>query len=97
VAVIKARNVAPGVTSLHCPPAVNDALRDSPALWDQDSKSWLVQTNDLPQVTSWLEGQGHARPCTGHSSQLVTRPAATAASSWLQSCARCAQTGSWSR
>jgi hypothetical protein len=60
VAVIKARNVAPGVTSLHCPPAVNDALRDSPALWDQDSKSWLVQTNDLPQVTSWLEGQGHA-------------------------------------
>lgn len=60
VAVVKAKNVAPGVTSLHCPPSVNETLRDSPALWDQDTKSWLVETNDMPQVTSYLRSQGHS-------------------------------------
>lgn len=73
VAVIKAKSVAPGVTALHCPPSVNDALRDSPALWDQDTKSWLVQTNDLPQVTSWLETQGHA-VLAGESTTTIHAP-----------------------
>jgi hypothetical protein len=46
-----------GYAEVHCPPAGNELLRHTSAIYDH--KRWLIETAELPAFTRWLRDKGH--------------------------------------
>jgi hypothetical protein len=44
--------------TLDCGPALSKKLHHTPAVWDRNRKCWLVATDDVSDLISWLRREG---------------------------------------